>query len=136
MSCSAAGVISKSRLPVRTVATKKPSRSVTSMRLGALDALDQDLDVAVGHFDALHDAADGADLVDVLGFGLVDGGVVLGGEKDLAVAAEGFFEGADTGLAAHDEGRHHIGEDDHIANGHHGQLARLVFIAGHSHQHT
>ena len=41
-------------------------------RLGALDALDQDLDVAVGHFDALHDAADGADLVDVLGFGLVD----------------------------------------------------------------
>src|ERR1039458_7465105 len=68
---------------------------------GALDALDEDLDVAVGHFDALHDVADGADLVDVLGLGLVDGGVVLGGEEYLAVAAESLLEGAHAGLAAH-----------------------------------
>ncbi len=104
--------------------------------LGALDALDEDLDVAVGHFDALHDAADGADLVDVLGLGLVDGGVVLRGEEDFAIAAEGLFEGAHAGFAADDEGRHHIGEDDHVADGHHGQLARLVFVAGHSHEAT
>ncbi len=104
--------------------------------LGALDALDKDLDVAVGHFDALHDVADGADLVDVLGLGLVDGGVMLGGEKDLAVATEGLLESAHAGLAAHHEGGHHIGEDNHVADGHHGQLARLVFVAGHGHWDT
>jgi hypothetical protein len=104
--------------------------------LGALHALDQDLDVAVGHFDALHDVADGADLVNVLGLGLVDGGVVLGGEENLAVAGQGLFEGAHAGLAAHDERRHHIGEDDHVADGHHGQLARLVFFARHGHRGT
>ena len=94
-------------------------------RLGALHAFDQHLDVAVGHFDALHDVADGADLVDLLGLGLVDGGVVLGGEKDLAVAVERFFKRAHAGEAADHEGRHHVREDHHVPDGHHGQLARL-----------
>ena len=49
--------------------------------LGALDAFDQDFDVAVGQLQALDDVDDGADLVDLVRLGLVDGGVVLGGEK-------------------------------------------------------
>ena len=54
---------------------------------------------------------------------------MLRGEKNLAVPGEGFFEGANAGFAANYEGRHHVGEDDHIADGHHGQLARLGFFA-------
>ena len=93
---------------------------------GALDAFDEHLDVAVGHLDALDDVADGAGGVDVSGVGLVDGGVMLGGEEDLAVAGQGLFEGADAGFAADDEGRHHVGEDDHVADRHHGQLAQFI----------
>ena len=61
-------------------------------RLGALHAFHQHLDVAVGHLDALHDVADGADLVNLLGLGLVYAGVVLGGEEDFAVAGERLFQ--------------------------------------------
>ncbi len=63
-------------------------------RLGALHAFDQHLDVAVRHLDALHDVADGADLENLLGLGLVDRGVVLRGKKDLAIAVERLFKGA------------------------------------------
>ena len=101
--------------------------------LGALHALDQDFDIAVRHFDALDDIADGADLVDILGLGLVHAGVVLGGEKDFAVGGEGLLEGAHAGLAAHHEGRHHVRKDDHVPDGHHGQLSRLGFFAGCGH---
>src|SRR5580704_17255902 len=104
--------------------------------LGALHAFNQNLDVAIGHLDALHDVADGADLVDFLGLGLIDGGVMLGGEKDLAVAVESLFEGAHARLAAHDEGGHHIGEDHHVPDGHHGQFTRLGLVAGCSHKDT
>ena len=103
-------------------------------RLGALHAFHQHLDVAVGHLHALHDVADGPDLEDVLGLGLVDRGVVLRGEKDLAVAGERLFERAHARLPAHHERGHHVGKDDHVADGHHGQLARFVFFAGHSHR--
>ena len=105
-------------------------------RLGALYTLDQHFDIAVGHFDALHNVADGPDLIDLLGFRLVNGGIVLGGEKDLAVAGERFFEGAHAGKAAHDEGSHHVGKYHHIPDGHHGKLAWFSLIAGGSHWHT
>ena len=105
---------------------------------GALDAFDEDLDVAVGHADGLDDVADDADGVYVVGGGLVYGGVVLGGEEDAAVAVEGFFERADGGLTADDEGRHHVGEDDHLADGHHGEFALragedIAFVVRHGH---
>jgi len=74
--------------------------------------------------------ADGADLEDVLGLGLVDGGVVLGGKKDFAVAGERLFKSAHAGLAADDKGRHHVGEDDHVANRHHGQLRVSLLSRG------
>jgi len=41
---------------------KKPSPSLTSDGLGALHALDENLDVAIRHAHALHDVADRADL--------------------------------------------------------------------------
>ncbi len=104
--------------------------------LGALHALDQHLDVAIGHLDALHNVADGADLVDFLGLGFVDRGVVLRGEKDLAVAVERFFQRTHAGLPAHHEGRHHVGEDHHVPDGHHGQLAGFGLFARRRHGHT
>src|SRR5580658_197677 len=102
--------------------------------LGALHAFDEHFDIAVGHLDALHDVADGADLVNLFGFGLVDAGVVLRGEKYLAVAGERLFKSAHAGLAAHYERRHHVGEDHHVPDGHHGQLARLVAVARRGHR--
>ena len=45
---------------------------------GALDALDEDLDIAVRQLHALHDVGERADGVDFLGFGIVNRGVVLG----------------------------------------------------------
>ena len=59
---------------------------------------------------------------------------MLSGEKDLAVAAERLFKGAHAGLAAHHEGRHHVREDDHVPDGHHGQLARFGLFAGCGHK--
>ncbi len=54
---------------------------------GAVEALHQHLDVAVGELEALHDAADRAQGVDLLRARVVAGGVVLRGEED-ALAAE------------------------------------------------
>ena len=71
--------------------------------LAALHAFDQDLDVAVGQLQALHDVDDGADLVDLVGLGLVDGGVVLGGQENLLVRRQRLFQSAHARFAAHDE---------------------------------
>ena len=86
----------------------------------AFDAFDQDLDVAVGQFEALHDIDDGAYLVDLVGLGLIDAGVVLGGQEYLLVGRQCFFEGANAGFPSYDKRSHHVREDDHVADGHHG----------------
>ena len=88
--------------------------------LAAFYALDQNLDVAVGEFERLDDVDDGADLEDVIGFGFVDRGVVLGGQKDFLVAGQSLFERAYARFPAHHERSHHIRKDDHVTNGHHG----------------
>ena len=78
-------------------------------------AFDHDLDVAVGQLERLGDGGDDADVVDVLGLGLVELRVLLRGQEEpLGRRREGRLEGADRGLAAHDEGLHHVGEDDHV----------------------
>ena len=46
----------------------------------------------------------------------------------------GNFEVADAGLTAHYERGHHVGKDDHVADGHHWLLPRLVLIAGGGHR--
>ncbi len=86
----------------------------------ALDAFDQDLDVAVGQLQALHDVDDGADLVDLVGLGFIDAGVVLGGQEYLLVGRQCFFEGANAGLPSDHKRSHHVREDDHVPDGHHG----------------
>ena len=55
---------------------------------GALDALDQHLDVAVGQLQALHDVGHAAHREDVFGPRVVGAGVVLGGQEDPLVLAE------------------------------------------------
>ena len=63
--------------------------------LAAFDALDQNLDVAVGQLQALHDVHDRAHLVDLVGLGLVHAGVVLRGQENLLICGQGFFERVD-----------------------------------------
>ncbi len=87
--------------------------------LGALHPFHQNLDIAVRQLEALHDVDYGADIVDLIGAGFIDGGVVLGGEKYLLVAGHGLFEGAHAGLTAHHERRHHVRKNDDVPNGHH-----------------
>ena len=101
--------------------------------LAALHAFNQDLDVAVGQFEALHDVNDGADLVDLIGLRFVDGGVVLGSEENLLVGRQRLFQGPHARFTAHHERRHHEGKDDHVPNGHHGQLSgfELFLRCGH-----
>ena len=81
----------------------------------AAHALDHHLDVAVRELQGLGDGGDDADLVDVLGRRLVELRVALRGQEEpLDRRRERRFEGADRGLAAHDEGLHHVGEHDHV----------------------
>ena len=93
--------------------------------LAALNAFDQNFDVAVGQLQALHDVDDRAHLIDLVGLGFVHGGVVLGGQENLLVRRQRLFEGAHARFAAHHERRHHEGKDDHVPDGHHGQLPRF-----------
>ena len=88
----------------------KPSVSTDLQDLAALDAFDQNFNVAVGQLQALHDVDDRADLVDLVGLGFVDGGVVLGGQEDLLVGRQRFFQGAHARFPAHHERRHHVRE--------------------------
>ena len=84
----------------------------------AAHALDHHLDVAVGELQRLGHRRDDADLVDVLGLGLVELRVLLRGqEQALGRRRERRLEGADRRLAAHDEGLHHVGEDHHVPQG-------------------
>ena len=95
---------------------------------GPLQSLNQYFNVPVRHLHALDDIANGAYGIDILRLGLVDAGIVLGGEEDAAVAVERLFERANARFAADDERRHHVGEDHHLADGHHGQLAHLAAL--------
>jgi hypothetical protein len=54
--------------------------------LAAFHTFNQDFDVAVGQFEALHDVDDSRP-EDLIGLGFVDGGVVLGSEEIFLSAA-------------------------------------------------
>ncbi len=111
------------------VARKKPSSVADGEGAGAFDAFDENLDVAIGELDALHDVGEGTDGVDFLGLGVVHGGIMLRGEKDLLVAGEGFFESADAGFPADDEGSHLLRENDHVPHRHHRYALHFLFFA-------
>ena len=57
----------------------------------ALDAFDQNFDVAVGELQALHDVDDRSYLVNFVSFWLVHTGIVLGSQEDFLVRGQGFF---------------------------------------------
>ena len=88
--------------------------------LAALDAFYQNLDIAIGLFEALNNVGDGTYVVNFIGAGFVDGGVVLGGQEDFLVARERFLESPDARFASHDERGHHVRENDDVPYGHHG----------------
>ena len=96
--------------------------------LGALHAFHQDFDIAVGQLEALDDVDDGADAVNFVGLGFVDGGIVLGGKKDLLVARHRLFQRPHARFAAHHERGHHVRKDDHVADGHHRQTFCIGFF--------
>ncbi len=112
---------------------KKAGAIVHFSGLGSLNAFHQHFDIAVRHLHALHNSANGSDLVDIFRLGLVDRCVVLGCEKNLAVAVQRLFQSAHAGLAAHHERGHHVGKDDHVPDRHHRQLAQLGLFAGYGH---
>ena len=98
----------------------------------ALETLHQHLHVAVGQLQALHDVADGAQGVDLVGAGVVTGGVVLGGQEDPLALHEGVLQRADRAGPADDERDHLVGKHHHVPQGDHGQRldhVQLVLVA-------
>ena len=96
--------------------------------LGALGAFDENLDVAIRQFDALHDIRERSDLINFLGLRIVHGGVVLRDQENFLVAGERFFQRADGGFPAHDERVHHLREDDHVPHRHHRHAFHFEFF--------
>ena len=81
---------------------------------GAIDALDQHLDVAVGQLQALDDVGDAAHRVDVFGLRVVDRRVVLRGQEDPLVLEQRVLERARRRRPSDDERHHHVREDDDV----------------------
>ncbi|MNC86251.1 hypothetical protein D3C83_18950 [compost metagenome] len=81
---------------------------------GAVDALDQHLDVAVGQLQALDDVGDAAHREDVVRTRIVDRRVVLRGEEDALVLEQRVLERARGRRPPDYERHHHVGEDDHV----------------------
>ena len=127
------------RRDLRRVAVHPHRRHIEAIGLGhlqnarPLNALHQNLDVAVRHLQALHDVDDAADLVNLVRLGFIHTGIVLGGEEDPLVSRKRLFQGAHARLAAHHEGRHHERKDDDIPDRHHRQLAGFEFLFDQAH---
>ncbi len=81
----------------------------------AIDALDQQLDVAVGKLEALHHVDDAAHRVDVVGAGVVHGGVVLRREEDSLVLRQRMLQRPDGRRPSNHEGQHHVRKNDNVS---------------------
>src|SRR5205823_13618772 len=93
-------------------------------------------DDAIWELQSLHDVNNCAYLVNFDGLRLIDAGIMLRGEKDFLVGGQRFFKGAHAGFPSYHERRHHVREDDHVADGHHGQLLSFEFFLGRGHEHS
>src|ERR1043166_6168215 len=96
----------------------RPSTITFTLELGSLKVMVEGhhLHVGVGQLEVLHDRGDDADLVDLVHRGVVDLRVLLRGQEDLLFRGrQRGLERLDGGAAADDEGRHHGGKDDHVA---------------------
>ncbi len=94
----------------------------------AANALHHHLDVAVGQAQVLHHLGDHAELVHVRALRIVDLGIELRDQEDPPLLGEQRpLERPHRGLAADDERRHHVREDDHVPQRHQRQpqAARL-----------
>ena len=88
----------------------------------ALNAFDEQLDVAVGQLEMLHDRRDRTDGVDIVGSGVVVLGVALRRQEHTFVGIEGTLDRQERTLPSHDERHHRIRENDDIPQRHHRQL--------------
>ena len=83
----------------------------------ALHALDQHLHRAVGELQHLQDRGDRADVVEILGGGLVLGGGLLRDQDDVLALLHRGLERLDGLRAAHEQRDHHVREHHHVAQG-------------------
>ncbi len=97
-------------------------------RFGALDTFDQHANVAVGQLDALNDIGQRAHGENFFGLGIVDRGVMLGGEENLFFAGQSFFEGAHRCFPADDKRLHHLRKNHHIPHRHHRNALQFIFF--------
>ncbi len=98
---------------------EKNSPSVRDLDAGAVHALHQHLDGAVGQLQKLQDGRDGADPVQILGLRIVDIGLLLGDQQDALVGLHGEIE-RDDGFFPPDEQRnHHVRVNHHVAQRQH-----------------
>src|SRR5262249_38725796 len=86
---------------------------------GALSALDQYLDRAVGELEQLRYARKRADFVDRLRCRIIVGHVLLGGEQDEGVGPHRLLEREDRLLASDEEGHDHVRKYDNVAQRQH-----------------
>ena len=86
-------------------------------------ALHQHLDRAVGQAKQLDDGADRPVGVDTVGLGVVDLGLLLRAQQDVAVVGHRLLERIDRLLAAHEQGHDLMGKDDQLAQRKQGNLA-------------
>ena len=81
----------------------------------AVDAFDEDFDVAVGQLEALHHVGHAAHREDVLGAWIVYGRVVLGGQEDSLVLGQRMLQRANGRRPSNHERHHHVREDDVVS---------------------
>ena len=86
-------------------------------RAGAIDALDEHLDVAVRQLQALDDVGDAAHREDVVRARVVNRGVVLRGQEDSLVLQQRVIERTRRGRPSDYERHHHVRENDDVPEG-------------------
>ena len=94
---------------------EKNSPSVELFDAGAVDALDQHLDRAVGQLQKLQDGRDRADPVQILALRIVDVGLFLRDQQDALVGLHGEIERDDGFLAADEQRDHHVRINHYVA---------------------
>ncbi len=102
---------------------EEPVVVINLARPRAFHAFDEHLDIAVRHTYRLHDVANHTNGINILGSRLIHGCVVLRCKEDSPIAAERLFQRSNAGFTSDYKGRHHVREDDHLADGHHGEFA-------------
>ena len=102
--------------------------------LATLDAFNQYFNIPVRQFETLNDVDNRAHLINLVGLGFVHTGIVLSGKEDLFVCRQRLFQRMHARFPAHHKRSHHVGEDDHIPNGHHGKFFSFEFLFGSGHE--